>query len=91
MSVSAEDEGLRIEIENGVAALTLDMPSTRNAFGSEVAAEFTQFFKDANTRQDVRSILIRSTGDRDFCLGGAASRKPTAPPRTTLEIGRAHV
>ncbi|GAA4768463.1 enoyl-CoA hydratase/isomerase family protein [Novosphingobium ginsenosidimutans] len=85
MSVSAEDEGLRIEIENGVAALTLDMPSTRNAFGSEVAAEFTQFFKDANTRQDVRSILIRSTGDRDFCLGGAASRKPTAPPRTTLD------
>ena len=40
MSVSAEDEGLRIEIENGVAALTLDMPSTRNAFGSAVAAVF---------------------------------------------------
>lgn len=84
MTSSTDDEGLKIEVDNGVAILTLDMPSTRNAFGNEVADEFAQFFREANTRQDVRSILIRSTGDRDFCLGGAPARNPK-PPRNTID------
>lgn len=82
MANSPDDEGLRIEIENGVAILTLDVPSSRNAFGSEIAEDFTRFFQDANTRQDVRSILIRSTGERDFCLGGAPARNPKTPRNT---------
>ncbi|TWH87108.1 1,4-dihydroxy-2-naphthoyl-CoA synthase [Novosphingobium taihuense] len=85
MTESASVEGLSIEIDNGVAILTLDMPSNRNAFGSDVALEYATFFQEANTRQDVRSILIRSAGDRDFCLGGAVSRTPVPPPRNTID------
>ncbi|MDO7833439.1 enoyl-CoA hydratase/isomerase family protein [Sphingobium sp. HBC34] len=81
----ADDEGLKIEIDNGVATLTLHMPSMRNAFGADVAGDFTQFFRDANVRQDVRSILIRSTGDRDFCLGGGQSKIPTPMPRNPID------
>lgn len=79
------DEGLHIEVEDGIATLTLHMPSTRNAFASEIANEFAQFFRDANTRQDVRSILIRTTGERDFCLGGALSKNPGPGPRNTID------
>lgn len=85
MSENGSEEGLSIEIDNGVATLTLDMPSNRNAFGGDVAEEYTEFFRAANTRQDVRAILIRSAGDRDFCLGGAPSRKPTPMPRNTID------
>lgn len=85
MTTSAAEEGLKIEVDQGVAILTLHMPSNRNAFGGDVAEEFTRFFREANTRQDVRSILIRSTGDKDFCLGGAPSRTPTPMPRNTID------
>lgn len=79
-----DEEGLKIQIDNGVAILTLNLPSSRNAFGGEIAEEFTEFFRAANTRQDVRSVLIQSTGDRDFCLGGAPGKNP-ASPRNTID------
>lgn len=79
------EEGLHIEVKDGIAILTLHAPSTRNAFAGEIAGEFTQFFRDANTSRDVRSILIRSTGDRDFCLGGAWSKNAGPPPRNPID------
>lgn len=85
MTETPDDEGLEIEIDNGVAILTLNMPSYRNAFGGDVAEDYTRFFRAANTRQDVRAILIRSTGDRDFCLGGGLSRDGRAMPRNTID------
>jgi 2-(1,2-epoxy-1,2-dihydrophenyl)acetyl-CoA isomerase len=94
MTTIADEEGLKIEIDNGVAILTLDMPSNRNAFGGDVAGDYTQFFREANIRQDVRSILVRSAGDRDFCLGGAPSKKPTPMPRNTIDyryVSLAHI
>ncbi|MBB3940357.1 2-(1,2-epoxy-1,2-dihydrophenyl)acetyl-CoA isomerase [Novosphingobium fluoreni] len=78
MTENSDDEGLKIEVKDGIAILTLDTPSMRNSIPNDLAAEYTRFFKEANTRQDVRSILIRSSGDRDFCLGGAAGKNP--PP-----------
>lgn len=94
MTDNSNEEGLRIEIDDGVAILTLDMPSNRNAFGADVAGDYTRFLVDANTRQDVRSILIRSTGDRDFCLGGAPSKTPVAAPRNLFDyraVSTAHI
>lgn len=85
MTDQASEEGLSIEFDGGVAILTLNMLSARNAFGGDIAREYTQFFRDANTRQDVRAILIRSAGDRDFCLGGGPSRTPDVMPRNTFD------
>lgn len=79
------EEGLHIEVKDGIATLTLHAPSNRNAFAADIANEFTRFFRDANTRQDVRSILIGTTGERDFCLGGALSKDAAPPPRTTID------
>ncbi len=85
MATNDEDEGLKIEMDNGVAILTLDTPSQRNMIGNDIAGDYAKFFREANTRQDVRSILIHSTGDRDFCLGGGQSKIPTPPPRNTID------
>lgn len=85
MTEQSADEGLHIEMDGGVAILTLNMPSNRNGFGGDVAEQYTAFFRAANTRQDVRSILIQSTGDRDFCIGGAPDNPPRPMPRNTID------
>lgn len=78
-------EGLRIEIADGVAVLTLDRPSQRNMLSNENAWEYARFFREATTDPAIRAIVVTSTGARDFCLGGGPPEKPVAPPRTTMD------
>jgi 2-(1,2-epoxy-1,2-dihydrophenyl)acetyl-CoA isomerase len=77
-------EGMRIEVADGVAVLTLDRPSYRNAIDEDSAWNYANFFREATTNPDVRAIVVTSTG-RDFSVGGGAANNPSAPPRTTLD------
>ena len=77
-------EGMRIEIAEGVAVLTLDRPSYRNAIDEDSARDYANFFREATTNPDVRAIVVTSTG-RDFSVGGGAANNPGPPPRTTLD------
>lgn len=86
-------EGLNIRIADGIAVLTLDRPSHRNAIDEDSALEYAAFFRDATTNPDVRAIVVTSTG-RDFSVGGGPSVKPGPPPRTTLDyrfVSRPHI
>lgn len=86
-------EGLNIRIADGVAVLTLDRPSQRNAIDEDSAWAYATFFREANTNPEVRAIVVTSTG-RDFSVGGGPSRNPAPPPRTTLDyrfVSRPHI
>lgn len=86
-------EGLNITITDGVAVLTLDRPSQRNAIDEDSAWAYATFFREATTNPDVRAIVVTSTG-RDFSVGGGASANPPPPPRTTLDyrfVSRPHI
>src|SRR4051812_47313807 len=77
-------EGLRIAIADGVAVLTLDRPSQRNAISGDNAWAYAKFFRDATTNPDVRAIVVTSTG-KDFSTGGGPNKKPEPPARTTID------
>jgi 2-(1,2-epoxy-1,2-dihydrophenyl)acetyl-CoA isomerase len=86
-------EGVSIDIADGVAVLTLDRPSHRNAIDEDSAWAYANFFREATTNPDVRAILVTSTG-RDFSVGGGPANNPPPPPRTSLDyrfVSRPHI
>ncbi len=92
-TTSTDDEGLKITIEDGIAVLTLDRPSHRNAIDEDSAWQYAEFFRNATTDPAVRSIVVTSTG-RHFSIGGGPGRTPYQPPRTPVDyrfVSRPHI
>ena len=54
----------------GVATLTLDDPSTRNALGDQMLDELIAALVRAKTDGDVRVVVLTATGNRVFSSGG---------------------
>ena len=54
--------------DNGILRLTLDDENNRNALSEEMIRELTKAIKEANEDQDVKVIVIASTGNV-FCSG----------------------
>lgn len=57
----------RVEVESGVATLTLDRPDRLNALTFEVYTELARWFR--TPRPEVRAIVLTGAG-RGFCSGG---------------------
>ena len=59
---------LHTQQQGAVLTLTLSRPEVRNAFNDEVILELTEAFRDANTRADVRAVVLAAEGPA-FCAG----------------------
>ncbi|HEY5855207.1 MAG TPA: enoyl-CoA hydratase-related protein [Aldersonia sp.] len=71
--------GIRYEVDDPVAVITLDRPKTLNAFTIEMVYEFRDRVRQAVADPRVVGIVITGTG-RGFCVGldAAAMRDTTA-------------
>ncbi|HUH52909.1 MAG TPA: enoyl-CoA hydratase/isomerase family protein [Microbacteriaceae bacterium] len=58
-----------LNIENGLARITLNRPERMNAFDAEAASEWAEATAEAVNNNAVRAILVRGEG-RAFCAGG---------------------
>src|SRR5205823_4324615 len=73
-----------LEIDGGVAVVTLNAPERRNALTPAMADELTATFEEVDARAEVGAVVVRGTG-RSFCAGGDvqtltdAGRDPAAP------------
>ena len=54
--------------DDGVLLITLNMPERMNAFTVQMADELEQVFRDANSDDNVRAIIVTGAG-RAFCAG----------------------
>jgi enoyl-CoA hydratase/carnithine racemase len=63
---------VRIEINEGVAVLTLDGPSTLNAFSKATAAALGAAYADCDANDAVRVVVLTGAG-RAFCSGADLS------------------
>jgi 2-(1,2-epoxy-1,2-dihydrophenyl)acetyl-CoA isomerase len=59
---------LHIEIDDGIATVTLDRPDVLNAVNIAMLTEFREALYDFRRRPDVRALLITGRG-RAFCSG----------------------
>jgi enoyl-CoA hydratase/methylglutaconyl-CoA hydratase len=66
------DELVHLDIEDGVATITLDSPRNRNALGAQLVAELAAHLDTASEDPGSRAILIRSSGPV-FCSGADLS------------------
>lgn len=62
-------EPILLEVEGGLARITLNRPDRMNAFNAELAHAWAEIAAQATTRDDVGVILLQGNG-RAFCAGG---------------------
>jgi len=65
-------EHLRVEIDDGVALLTLDRPEHMNAFSGPMGASLAAAYRECDGRDDVRAVVLTGAG-RAFCVGADLS------------------
>lgn len=83
MSDSTSGE-VQLEVDGGVAVVTLNAPQRRNALTPAMATELIATFDEVDARDDVGALVVRAVG-KSFCAGGDvqtltdAGRDPAAP------------
>ena len=60
---------LLLEIDSGIATITLDSPRNLNALDAAMATELVAALRQIDTRDDVRVVVLRGAG-KAFCAGG---------------------
>lgn len=89
-----EYEQILFEVADGVATLTFNRPTRRNAWTRQMGIEIRDAIQQADARDDVRVLIVTGAG-KDFCVGadldgGGTVFQPTAkeassPVRLTLK------
>jgi enoyl-CoA hydratase len=78
------DAEVLLEVDGGVAVVTLNAPARRNALTPAMASELISAFDEVDARPEVGALVVRAVG-KSFCAGGDvatltdAGRDPAAP------------
>jgi enoyl-CoA hydratase len=73
-----------LDVDGGVAVVTLNAPQRRNALTPAMATELIATFDEVDARNDIGALVVRAVG-KSFCAGGDvqtltdAGRDPAAP------------
>ncbi|HEY0400897.1 MAG: putative enoyl-CoA hydratase echA14 [Blastococcus sp.] len=73
-----------LEVDGGVAVVTLNAPDRRNALTPAMADELIATFDEVDARADVGALVVKAVG-KSFCAGGdiatltSAGKDPAAP------------
>ncbi len=72
--MSAPDfEEIKLEIEDGIAVLTLHRPDKMNAFTRKMMYEMMAAFDITDADDSVRAVIVTGAGERAFCAGADLS------------------
>lgn len=75
-----------LEIDQGVALLTLNRPDSLNSFNSEMHAEIRAAISQVRKSSEVRALVITGSG-RGFCAGQDLSDRNVAPGAEVPDLG----
>jgi len=64
-----ERETLLVEINQGVAEVTLNRPEAMNSFNVAMRRELVELWAELRLDDEVRCVLVTGAGDRAFCTG----------------------
>ena len=83
MTYSDEFDGVRFDVADGIATITIDRPQAGNALTSAQRARMVEWFARADEDLAIRCVVLQATG-RFFCTGADLSGGtviPDAPER----------
>ena len=72
--------GVRFEVANHVATITIARPDVMNAIDLVTEAELQRIWSELEQRRDVRVIVLTGDGERAFCTGADMKTPSAAPP-----------
>ena len=72
-------ETLLLEVENGIAWLTLNRPRLLNAYNVQMRDELYEALGLIADHPELRVVVFRGAGDRAFCAGADLTEFGTAP------------
>ncbi len=78
------DAEVLLEVDGGVAVVTLNAPDRRNALTPAMASELIDVFDQVDAKPEVGALVVRAVG-KSFCAGGDvatltdAGKDPAAP------------
>ncbi len=73
MASLGQFEQIQLEVEDGIAILTLNRPKSMNAFTGRMMYELIEAFDITDANDDVRAVIMTGSGDRAFCAGADLS------------------
>jgi enoyl-CoA hydratase len=82
--VAAESGEVLLEVDSGVAVVTLNAPDRRNALTPAMADELIATLDEVDAKPEVGALVVRAVG-KSFCAGGdiatltSAGKDPAAP------------
>jgi enoyl-CoA hydratase len=81
------DHHVKVEIEGGIALVTLDRPESRNAVNAAMHRGLEIVFHELSYHPDVRVVVLTGAGDA-FCAGGDTKDYRGGSSSSTLEMLR---
>lgn len=78
---------LLLEIESGVAVLTINRPKALNALNSETLAELNTCLSELEKNKDVKVVILTGAGEKSFVAGADISEMVNATPAEGRAMG----
>lgn len=73
MAQPKEFEQIILDIDDGIAVLTLNRPDKMNAFTGKMMYEMIEAFDITDADDSVRAVIVTGSGERAFCAGADLS------------------
>lgn len=78
---------LLLEVENGIALLTINRPKALNALNSETLAELNACLVELENNDDVKVVILTGSGEKSFVAGADISEMVNATPAEGRKMG----
>lgn len=62
-------QDVRMEIDEGIATITIDRPAARNALSLRANELFAEYWEQVQSSDDIRSVVLTSADCGTFCAG----------------------
>lgn len=72
--VGAQEPVLRVEMDEGIAILTLNRPAKLNSLDPELVCRLADAWEQIAREPTVRVVIVTGAGDRAFCTGADLGR-----------------
>lgn len=79
---------LLLEIQNGIALLTINRPKSLNALNSETLSELDICLSEIEKREDVKVVILTGSGEKSFVAGADISEMVNATPVEGSAMGQ---
>ena len=65
----ADFQTIKLEVEDGIAILTLNRPDKMNSFTAQMMLELIEAFDITDSDDSVGAVIVTGAGDKAFCAG----------------------